>query len=60
MFDRLWQGLEKRGLTRTSGQGLSEYVLILVLIAVVVLIILSLAGRGVSDMFSNVTSALGG
>ncbi len=45
---------------REKGQGLVEYALILVLIAVVVIAILTLLGGQVSNVFSQITSALGG
>ncbi len=44
--------------SREEGQGLVEYALILVLIAIVVLGILTLLGRKVSQVFSNVNSGL--
>ena len=43
---------------REEGQGLVEYALILVLIAIVVIGILTLLGRRVSTVFSNVNSGL--
>jgi pilus assembly protein Flp/PilA len=45
-------------LPREEGQGLVEYALILVLVAIVVIIILGLLGTQVSQVFSNITSAL--
>jgi pilus assembly protein Flp/PilA len=42
------------------GQGMVEYALILVLIAVVVIVILHTVGQQVSNVFSNVSSGLGG
>lgn len=47
-------------LPREQGQGLVEYSLILVLVAVVVIAILSLLGPQVANIFSQVTSGLGG
>jgi pilus assembly protein Flp/PilA len=44
---------------REEGQGLVEYALILVLIAIVVIGILTLLGRRVSTVFSQVNSGLG-
>ena len=41
-----------------EGQGMVEYALILVLIAVVVIVILTVVGRQVSNVFSNVSSGL--
>ena len=41
-----------------TGQGMVEYALILVLIAVVVIVILTVVGRQVSNVFSNVSGAL--
>jgi pilus assembly protein Flp/PilA len=43
---------------REKGQGLVEYALILVLIAVVVIVVLSLLGTRVSQVFSQIASAL--
>jgi pilus assembly protein Flp/PilA len=42
------------------GQGMVEYALILVLIAIVVIVILRVVGQQVSNVFSNVSSGLGG
>jgi pilus assembly protein Flp/PilA len=42
-----------------EGQGMVEYALILVLIAIVVIVILTLVGRQVNNVFSNISSALG-
>ncbi len=43
---------------REEGQGLVEYALILVLIAIVVIGILSVLGRRVSTVFSQINSGL--
>lgn len=43
---------------REEGQGLVEYALILVLIAVVVIVILSVVGRQVNNVFSNISNGL--
>ena len=42
-----------------EGQGMVEYALILVLIAVVVIVILTVVGKQVSNVFSNISSGLG-
>ena len=47
-------------LPREEGQGLVEYALILVLVAVVVIAILTILGGQVGDVFSSITSGLGG
>lgn len=47
-------------LTQQDGQGLIEYALILVLISIVVLFILAVLGPQVGNMYSQVTSELGG
>ena len=47
-------------LPREEGQGLVEYALILVLVAVVVIAILTLLGPQIANIFSQVTSGLGG
>ncbi len=45
---------------REEGQGLVEYALILVLVAIVVIVILTLLGTQVSQVFSQIASALSG
>lgn len=40
-----------------KGQGMVEYALILVLIAVVVIVILTVVGKQVNNVFSNVSNA---
>ncbi len=47
-------------LPREEGQGLVEYALILVLVAVVVIAILALLGPQIANVFSQITSGLGG
>ena len=47
-------------LTQQDGQGLIEYALILVLVSLTVLLILAVLGPHVGNMYSQVTSALGG
>jgi len=42
-----------------NGQGMVEYALILVLIAVVVIVILTVVGKKVTNVFSNISSHLG-
>lgn len=41
-----------------SGQGMVEYALILVLVSIVVIVILLTMGGQISNVFSNVVSAL--
>ncbi|HWS23184.1 MAG TPA: Flp family type IVb pilin [Anaerolineales bacterium] len=43
---------------KERGQGLVEYALILVLVAIVVIAALSLLGPTISDIFSDINSAL--
>lgn len=43
-----------------KGQGMVEYALILVLIAIVVIVILTVVGHQVNNIFSNISSTLGG
>ena len=43
-----------------DGQGLVEYALILVLVAIVVIAILAIVGPRIGDVFSQITTALGG
>ena len=47
-------------LVQEDGQGLVEYALILVLVAIVVIAVLALIGPQIGNVFSQVTSALGG
>jgi len=46
-------------LHQEGGQGLVEYGLILILVAIVVVIILTLLGTQLSQLFSQVTNAVG-
>lgn len=43
---------------REEGQGMVEYALILVLIAVVVIVILTVVGKQVNNVFSNISNGL--
>lgn len=45
---------------KEKGQGLVEYALILVLVSIVVIVIMGLMGTQISEIFSQVTSTLGG
>jgi len=47
-------------LPREKGQGLVEYALILVLVAIVVIAILTLLGPQIANIFSRITSGMGG
>ncbi len=47
-------------LPREKGQGLVEYALILVLVAIVVIAILALLGPQIANIFSQITTGLGG
>ncbi len=47
-------------LPREEGQGLVEYALVLVLVAVVVIAILAVLGPQIGNVFSQITSGLGG
>lgn len=47
-------------LIQQDGQGLIEYALILVLISIVVLFILAILGPQVGNMYSQVSSEIGG
>jgi pilus assembly protein Flp/PilA len=44
--------------SRQSGQGMVEYALILVLVSIVVIVILLTMGGQISNVFSNVVTAL--
>lgn len=48
----------ERVVNREDGQGMVEYALILVLIAVVVIVILSVVGKQVNNVFSNISNGL--
>jgi pilus assembly protein Flp/PilA len=54
--EALKRGLEHDG---EEGQGMVEYALILVLIAIVVIVILTVVGKKVENVFSNISSGLG-
>ena len=43
-----------------KAQGLVEYALIIVLIAIVVIVALGLLGTQITDVFTRITTALGG
>ena len=45
---------------RQEGQGLVEYALILVLVAIVVIAVLALLGPQIGNIFSQITTGLGG
>jgi pilus assembly protein Flp/PilA len=47
-------------LPREEGQGLVEYALILVLVAIAVIALLTILGGTVSNVFSQISSTLGG
>ena len=53
-------GLRDRVLSdeEEQGQGMVEYALILVLIAVVVIVVLTIVGKQVNNVFSNVSNGL--
>jgi pilus assembly protein Flp/PilA len=50
--------LMARAQEREEGQGMVEYALILVLIAVVVIVILTVVGKQVNNVFSNISNGL--
>ena len=47
-------------LQRQEGQGLVEYALILVLVAIVVIAIMAVLGPQIGNIFSQITTGLGG
>ena len=49
---------QERIKNREEGQGMVEYALILVLIAVVVIVILTVVGKQVNNVFSNISNGL--
>lgn len=55
-----WLRLHEAALGRShqSGQGMTEYALILTLIAIVIIVILRVVGKQVSNVFSNVANGL--
>jgi pilus assembly protein Flp/PilA len=54
----LTERAQERIRNREEGQGMVEYALILVLIAVVVIVILTVVGRQVNNVFSNISNGL--
>jgi len=50
--------VQERVKNREEGQGMVEYALILVLIAVVVIVILTVVGKQVNNVFSNISNGL--
>jgi pilus assembly protein Flp/PilA len=54
----LTERAQERITNREEGQGMVEYALILVLIAVVVIVILTVVGRQVNNVFSNISNGL--
>ena len=50
--------LVNRAQEREEGQGMVEYALILVLIAIVVIVILTVVGKQVNNVFSNISNGL--
>jgi pilus assembly protein Flp/PilA len=57
MYLRLRE-LIARAQEREEGQGMVEYALILVLIAIVVIVILTVVGKQVNNVFSNISNGL--
>jgi pilus assembly protein Flp/PilA len=58
----LWRWIDAqipRG-SRSSGQGMVEYALILVLVAIVVISVLGLLGTGITNAFQKVVNSLPG
>jgi pilus assembly protein Flp/PilA len=45
---------------KEKGQGMVEYALIIVLIAIVVIVVLTILGTQISQVFSQISSALRG
>jgi pilus assembly protein Flp/PilA len=59
LYTRLHELMVRKPREDEEGQGMVEYALILVLIAIVVIVILTLVGKQVNNVFSNISSALG-
>ena len=67
MLSKLYLKLRELAVRKTEleekddeeGQGMVEYALILVLIAIVVIVILTVVGKQVNNVFSNISSGLG-
>jgi pilus assembly protein Flp/PilA len=59
-FREAFQGvLESDARDDEGGQGMVEYALILLFIAVVVILVLTVLGKQVSNLYSNVSSGIG-
>lgn len=60
LFLMCWLAARMPELPRQRGQGMVEYALILVLVAIVVVAVLVTMGNQIRNVFSNITTCLGG
>jgi pilus assembly protein Flp/PilA len=58
LYFRLHEFLTRKHEDAEKGQGMVEYALILVLIAIVVIVILTVVGKQVNNVFSNISNGL--
>ena len=58
LYLRLQEFLTRKHEKDEEGQGMVEYALILVLIAIVVIVILTVLGKQVNNVFSNISNGL--
>jgi pilus assembly protein Flp/PilA len=58
LYLRLHEFLTQKRVKDEEGQGMVEYALILVLIAIVVIVILTVLGKQVNNVFSNISNGL--
>jgi pilus assembly protein Flp/PilA len=58
LYLRLTEFVSRKREKDEEGQGMVEYALILVLIAIVVIVILTVVGKQVNNVFSNISNGL--
>jgi pilus assembly protein Flp/PilA len=58
LYLRLQEFLTRKQEKAEEGQGMVEYALILVLIAIVVIVIITVLGKQVNNVFSNISNGL--
>jgi pilus assembly protein Flp/PilA len=58
LYLRLTEFIARKRETSEEGQGMVEYALILVLIAIVVIVIITVLGKQVNNVFSNISNGL--
>jgi pilus assembly protein Flp/PilA len=58
LYMRLTEFLSRKREKAEEGQGMVEYALILDLIAIVVIVIITIVGKQVNNVFSNISNGL--